>query len=242
VIVYASLAHKDDDFSVVHFSVSDSGIGMSEEDQQQIFRRFVQAHEGITRTYGGSGLGLAITAQLVELMGGEIWVRSKPGQGSAFHFSVRFKAATTTHPSSVSLDGSVADTRSHSALQNARVLVVEDNLVNQTLVTRLLVKQGCIVATAQNGQELFRRMEQDVFDVILMDINLPDMDGYTATERIRSLPDPLKAKVPIIAVTAHAMPSDRDRCLKAGMNDYMSKPFKPGSLYDAIAGLLTPRS
>jgi PAS domain S-box-containing protein len=212
----------------VRFSVSDTGIGLSPEDQKRIFAPFTQADPSITRHYGGSGLGLAITSRLVGLMGGQMEVESLPGQGSTFSFTARF-GQCVPDPGSASLANSLPDESLPSFHRSLRILLAEDTPANQKLVQYILAKRGYTVEIASNGQEAVRLLERRDFDLILMDVQMPVMDGLQATATIRRLDSP-KAHVPIVAMTAHAMKGDQQRCLQAGMNDYISKPVSSRDL------------
>jgi hypothetical protein len=189
----------------------------------------MQADSSITRKYGGTGLGLSISSQLVRIMGGELCVASVEGKGSAFSFTAPFKPGR--HAGYPAAAGSPP----LSPLPGKRVLLVEDIATNRALAVRLLKRKGHAVATAANGKEALRILEQEAFDVVLMDIQMPEMDGYDAARTIR---DPhssvLDHHVPILALTAHSMPEDRARCAAAGMNGYLSKPLKSHELLAAV--------
>jgi CheY-like chemotaxis protein len=364
------MASQTTDEVCLHFAVSDTGIGIPIEKQRRIFEPFVQVDSSTSRCYGGTGLGLAISAQLVQMMGGRIWVESEVGRGSTFHFTARFGAAKGPVPRPpvaplVSLDGlpvlvvddnatnrrileellrhwglqpAAADSgpAALAALERAaaarepcslvlldghmpemdgfavaeqirqnpllaettvlmltsaghpediarcrqlgiraylmkpvkqsellaailaalggsgvageplpsvlppvqrplRILLAEDNLINQTLATRLLGRQGHIVVVAGNGQEALAELERQPFDLVLMDVEMPAMDGLEATALIRQKEQGTGRHVPILAMTAHAMKGDQERCLAAGMDSYVSKPVRARELFDAIA-------
>ena len=213
----------------VEFLVSDSGIGVPEEKQQLIFEAFRQADGSMTREYGGTGLGLAITAKLVQLMNGRIGVRSKPGEGSTFHFTARLGAAAATAEASDSLT-------EHELMPGVgrllRVLIAEDNRVNQRVAARILEKRGHTVLLAGTGREAVDVFQKEPVDLVLMDVQMPEMDGIEATRAIRQLATGVST--PIVALTAHAMSSDREMCLSAGMNDYLSKPINPDRLIETV--------
>lgn len=219
----------------VCFSVSDTGVGIPYSKQSMIFDAFAQADGSIRRQQGGTGLGLAICTKLVSLMNGRIWVESTPGTGSRFAFTVPLKKAIVSPRT-----GQCAPIAAALAAQPARtlyILLAEDNPVNQKVAQRILEKMGHSVALAQNGHEAVALATQQQFDVILMDVQMPEMDGYEATEKIRHWErsvSPERTRVPIVALTAHAMSGDRGQCLLAGMDDYLSKPIH----LEAISELL----
>jgi len=221
---------------LLRFDVRDTGIGISEEQRLRIFDAFEQADTSISRRFGGSGLGLAISQQLSNLMGGELAVESKEGEGSCFHFTARFEIAmqvTTAAPK--------AERTNNDDLIGMQVLLVEDNRLNQQVATSFLKKVGITVTIANDGKEgidtlLARPLD---FDAILMDIQMPVMDGLTATKRIRELPQ--FDNLPIIAMTAHAMADDRQKCLDAGMQEYLTKPIDVRQLYAALGQARLPK-
>jgi signal transduction histidine kinase/CheY-like chemotaxis protein len=215
------------------YEVADTGIGIPADALGRLFERFSQADGSTARRYGGSGLGLAISRQLVRLMGGDIAVASEPGKGSRFGFAVRCPLAADGRCAPCP----AASAREIPAAAAARILVVEDNEVNQLLITRMLARRGHVVQLARDGEQALRRLEREPFDLVLMDVHLPGMDGVAATRRIRQMRAP-RCRVPIIALTADAMMGDRDRYLAAGMDDYISKPIDTGALHDAIARAL----
>ena len=202
------------------FSVRDSGIGMSEETQARLFQAFSQADSSTTRRFGGTGLGLAVSSQLAELMGGHLTVESAPGEGS--RFTLALALPTTTLPL-VELPG-------EAAIQlRGRILVAEDHPVNQRVLAHQLREMGLRYALAGNGQEALEMLATDDFDLVLMDWQMPEMDGLEATRRIRALPTAV-CHIPVIALTANAGASFRESCLDAGANDYLSKPYTEAAL------------
>lgn len=214
----------------LHVSVKDTGIGIAEEKLDKIFESFTQSKADDARKYGGTGLGLAIVKQLVELQEGTIAVESLEGKGSEFTFSIPYaKSDTKVHDSA--LEQSVVTVQ---FLQDIRILVAEDNLINQKVVKATLSKQGAIVTMTGNGQEAIQQMKQHGFDLILMDLQMPEMDGYRATRYIRQI---IKTDIPIIAMTADAIKGEEEKCYEAGMNAYISKPFDPIDLYNNILQL-----
>ena len=228
--------------ALVRFEVRDCGPGLSEAQLALLFQPFHQADASTTRLHGGTGLGLAISRQLATLMGGEVGVESLPGEGSMFWFSAQLHPAppaeahtdgrkTTAHgPASI---GSNLD-----VIKDARILVAEDNLLNQQVAVDLLEDVGARVRLASNGQEAIDLLQQRQFDCVLMDLQMPTMDGLQATRFIQTQPQ--LARIPIIAVTANASKEDRNRCLEAGMVDFISKPFDPEHFYATVVKWLSP--
>ena len=217
------------DSVVLDFGVKDTGIGIPYEKQAKIFDSFEQGANDTVRRFGGAGLGLSIVKQLVKLQNGEIFVKSKPGFGSDFHFRLpflKFKNNIDT------LIAQKAETTSQNG-NGIKVLVAEDNLINQMLVLRVLTKQGFEADVAENGLVALKKIEDNNFDVILMDVQMPEMDGYEATQKIRALTT-YKKDIPIIAMTAHTFKGEYERCIEMGMNDFISKPFDTKELYEKI--------
>lgn len=210
---------QTDDSVRVRFSVRDTGIGMTPDILPHIFDRFRQANDFTTRYYGGTGLGLSIVKSLTEMQGGWVRVTSVPDEGSCFTLEIPYKVTTDTQESPVD---SSAETASADG-QQVRILVVEDNLINQKLALQVLKRLGYWTQIAENGQQAIDCLQTSQYDLILMDIQMPVMDGYTATRQIRTT---LHNNVPIIAMTAHALASEREQCLQAGMNDFIPKPFQ----------------
>lgn len=215
----------------LEFMVKDTGIGIASENLEIIFEGFTQVHSGSDRKFGGTGLGLSICKNLVQQMGGDIWAESIMNQGSTFRFVLTFAKADKPVEEPVE----VLDFKS---LGKVRVLLAEDNEVNLFLTQSLMENWGFTVDTAVNGQEAMNLASQKVYDVILMDIQMPELNGIDATRLIRNLPDHQKANVPIIALTANAFPEDYKHYLSNGMNDYLSKPYKENALFRKIAANL----
>lgn len=214
------------------FRVKDSGIGIPADKQSMIFESFVQASDDTTRKYGGTGLGLSIVKSLVTLQEGKISVQSEPGHGSTFTVHLPFeKAPASKLSNNPNLYGGQEPTEQ---LRGTIILVVEDNAVNQLLVKKVLEKVGCRIDIASNGIEALECLKSKRYDVILMDVQMPEMDGYETTQYIRTKLSSPMSQLPIIAMTAHAFGADVTRCISAGMNDYISKPFKADDLYSKI--------
>jgi CheY-like chemotaxis protein len=211
------------------FQVSDSGIGMTPEQQRTIFDAFSQADASTTRRFGGTGLGLAICQRLVSMMGGKIKVASQPERGSAFRFSAIFEQAAS-QPSELTMPAALEA----SSLAGLRVLVAEDHPVNQLLTRKLLEEWNCKAEVVANGLEAVKRWQQGGIDLVLMDIQMPDMGGEEATAKIRSLERPRQGHTPIVAMTANALAGDREKYLAAGMDAYVSKPISPDALAHAM--------
>jgi PAS domain S-box-containing protein len=239
VSVYIRVESVERSKVTVCFSVADTGIGIPPEKHRLIFEPFTQADGSTTRKYGGTGLGLSISSGLVELMGGRIWVESELGQGSTFHFTLPLDLAITpggskTQPAPSALED--------LAKRRLRILVAEDNSVNQRLATRLLEREGHAVTIAGSGQEALeafeRQREHTQFDLILMDVQMPDLDGLQATARIREKERGSGQRVPIVAMTAQAAESDRVRCLESGMDAYVTKPVNVPELMKMIESVV----
>jgi CheY-like chemotaxis protein len=209
------------------------------ESQTRIFEAFAQADSSTTRRYGGTGLGLTISRRLVEMMGGRIWLESTLGKGTAFDFTAWLGKAGQTKPRAVD---PLSPPGIHLPLPERRtgfhILLAEDNRVNQILAVRLLEKRGHHVQVAGNGREALEKLETAHFDLILMDVQMPVMGGFEATAAVREIEKSTGKHIPIVALTAHAVPGDRECCLAAGMDGYVAKPIHPEELFEQIEALI----
>jgi len=223
----------------LEFSISDTGIGMTPEQQSKLFRSFTQGDSSVSRHYGGSGLGLAICKQLVEQMGGDIQVSSQINVGSSFSFSVTLGVADSgdIHQFPTRLHKN-ADTSRLQYIRDARILLVEDNEVNRIVATELLTQAHFQVDCAENGEIALSKLAEHHYDCVLMDVQMPVMDGYQATRNLRKLPH--CAALPVIAMTANVMNDDRNKCLQAGMDDFIGKPILPETLYSTLVKWVKP--
>jgi signal transduction histidine kinase/CheY-like chemotaxis protein len=231
VRVEARLEEQLEKETILRFEVIDTGIGISRAKRDRLFQPFSQIDASTTRKYGGTGLGLAISRQLVEMMQGQIDVDSTGGSGSKFWFTARFQQVL---PGLEEKSAAVVSTTG-PPLEALRVLLAEDNLVNQKLARRILELEGHSVVAVLNGREVLESLAREQFDVILMDVQMPEMDGLAATRRIREgTKGPNPSDIPIVALTAHAMKGDREKCLAVGMDEYVVKPIHRDALFAAI--------
>ncbi|MFT5783372.1 MAG: signal transduction histidine kinase/CheY-like chemotaxis protein [Candidatus Krumholzibacteriia bacterium] len=230
-------SQNENDKSYLFYEVKDTGIGIPEDKLDSIFSKFVQADTSTSRTFGGTGLGLSITKQLVEMMGGEIGVKSDLGKGSTFWFKMPIiEAEDLEIEEDIVLDEASNVAKDRMNPSEANVLLVEDHLVNQIFALRLLAKFGFTnIDKAENGLEAVKKFKAKDYDFIFMDCQMPEMDGYEATENIRKLEEGSDKHVPIAATTANAMVGDKERCLKAGMDEYISKPIRPDKLINLLS-------
>ncbi|HEX3633051.1 MAG TPA: ATP-binding protein, partial [Casimicrobiaceae bacterium] len=230
VSVSATLDPTDRVGVALHLRVADTGIGIAADKRAEIFEAFRQGDGSTTRRFGGTGRGLTISAPLAGLMDGRIWVDSEPGAGSTFHVVLPFEVAGR---GAVEL-AAPAPTAAPAPSRAIRILVVEDNAVNQRVAAGLLGRRGHAVALALDGAEALDRLERETFDVVLMDLQMPMMSGTEATAAIRARERAVGGHVRIVAMTAHAMAGDRERCLNAGMDGYVSKPIEAQKLFAAV--------
>ncbi|MEW6569700.1 MAG: ATP-binding protein [Nitrospirota bacterium] len=222
------------DFVKLHVEVRDTGIGIPKDKLESIFEPFHQADSTTTRKYGGTGLGLSICKQLSKLMDGDVWAESEPGKGSIFHFTSWFRKVEDCKEEKAEEPVTLATQQEDR--YPAHILLVEDNPINQNLLRIMLMKHGCHVEVASNGREGLKKYTQDPnkYDLIFMDCQMPEMDGFEATRLMRNEEITIGRHTPIIAVTAHAMKEDRDKCIAAGMDDYMAKPIKKEKVLDLV--------
>ncbi len=222
-----NLIEKEDDFSIIEFEVKDTGIGIALENQTKIFDRFVQINNN-KEDYQGTGLGLSIVKKLILLFDSEIHLKSEIDKGTTINFAIKFQNVTSDSPKTVATEFL------HSELVNLKVLTVEDNKINQLVTKMILEKWHCNCTMIESGMEALEILKHESFDLILMDINMPVMDGYKTAKKIRKL----NIKTPIIALTAFSANEVKDAVLTSGMNDFISKPFKSSELLQAISNQL----
>ena len=227
---------KNEKFCLVSFKISDTGIGIPQHKLTSIFDSFSQAGDDITRKYGGTGLGLSICKSLVELQGGMITVESKPGDGSIFTFRLAFENISNDE---LNATGASVNAEEISFNKELKILIVEDNDVNRMVVNIMMRDWNWKIDNASDGSVAIDMIEQNNYDLVLMDIEMPGMNGYKTTEHIRKNISAPKNGIPILAMTAHANTSEKDKCLNAGMNDYVSKPFDAAELKTKIIALCT---
>lgn len=235
ISIEISIISKVDDKINIQFSISDTGIGIDEDRLENIFEPFVQASTDTTRKFGGTGLGLSICKDLVEMQGGQITVKSIPKQGTTFDFQLPFVIG-----SKEMLNTDHLAPEDYTSLGYQHILVAEDVELNQFIARQILETWGMKVTVANNGKEAVEMIAKDQFDLILMDIQMPEMDGIEATQIIRKMDDPRIAQMPIIALTANALKGDNVRYLQAGMNDYITKPYTEAKLYSVVSKYLKP--
>ena len=243
VEVQAQPESEDQNTIVVRFAVRDTGLGIPEDKQALIFESFCQADGSTSRKHGGTGLGLTISSRLVELMGGRIWVESKPGVGSTFYFTAQLSKATAPEPQPPTNGRKVApvvaaiDSEARKQLGSLDILVAEDNFVNLKLITRLLERWGQRVTIAANGREALDAFKKKTFDVVILDIQMPELDGFEVAAAIRDLEKKTGRYTPIMALTAHALAGQQEECLARGMDGFSSKPIQPRKLLKTLISL-----
>jgi PAS domain S-box-containing protein len=245
IVITVDVREKGYETVLLHFSILDTGIGIPIDKQKAIFDAFVQADGSYSRKYGGTGLGLTITSQLVKMMGGDIWVQSgtlhhrrkddisdKERKGSIFHFTAHFELVI---PSDITYEETEGGEETRPEIRkHLHILLAEDEFINQALTIEILKQQNWRVTAVENGLEVIEALETGSFDLILMDVQMPKMDGLEATAAIRKKESDDGGRIPIIAMTAHALKGDNERCREAGMDDYVSKPIKTDELFSAI--------
>ncbi|MDR2056265.1 MAG: response regulator [Desulfovibrio sp.] len=238
----ARLQEREGDICTLYFAVSDTGIGLTEEQRSRLFSPFEQADNSVSRKFGGTGLGLAISKRIVEMMDGTMGVISTPGEGSTFWFTIRAKCVPG--PESGGMD-IVAATAADAAgiFAGYRILLAEDIDINREIVAALLEPTRVEIDSVVNGEDALRRVSDDPdrYAIILMDVQMPIMDGLEATRRIRALDAPAAKTVPIIAMTAHVFREDIEKCIEAGMNNHVSKPLEFAEVVEKMRQYLTPR-
>ncbi len=236
IVIGANLLSENDKSVEIEFYVKDSGIGIPADKHESIFSMFTQASGDTTRKYGGTGLGLAICKRLVELQGGNIQLDSAVGKGSTFSFRLKFGKIIEKAilPNFAEIKKEKAPEKSGEEYRKGKVLLAEDNEINRMLVVTMLGNWGHKVSVAENGLQAVELLQNEDFDLVLMDVHMPEMDGYAATQKIRESFAVPKNNIPIIAMTASALKSELDRCIAAGMDDYIPKPFEKKVLRDKI--------
>jgi CheY-like chemotaxis protein len=231
VSISVSSKKLEGDSYELHFAIKDTGLGIPKNKMNELFQSFSQLDTSTTRRHGGTGLGLAISKKLVEMMNGKIWVESQLGKGSTFHFAIPAEAIShrifSAEQSAISQ--AIDQSKDHYGL---RILLAEDNVVNQKVMLRMLDKLGYSADVAANGQEVLEALELQPYDVVLMDVQMPEMDGIEAAKKIREIWP--RGQPKIIAITAYALQGDREKCIAAGMDDYISKPVKLEELREIL--------
>lgn len=237
VFISAKSVSDHDDHMIIEFKVKDTGIGIPAEKHEKIFNPFEQGSNHMKRKFGGTGIGLSIVKHLIALQDGIIQLKSAPGEGSEFYFRLSFLKAHAGKDWEQSTYNEISLIAESESGKGINILIVEDNAINQLLVLKLLQKKGYHTTVAENGKICLHKYSNADFDIILMDLQMPEMDGYETTSHIRNMKS-YKKHIPIVAMTAHTIKGEREKCLSIGMNDYISKPFHAGELYEKIRQLV----
>jgi signal transduction histidine kinase/ActR/RegA family two-component response regulator len=237
--IAVTTADENEQNIIVEFVIKDTGIGIPLEKQDKIFESFEQATTDTVRKFGGTGLGLSIAKQLVEMQDGKIFVKSEPGKGAEFHFRLPFlKAKHRINKLASTINNTDKETTTiKKSGEGIQVLVVEDNAVNQMLIVKVLQNRQFTIDVAENGVIALNKYRNNDYDIVLMDIQMPEMDGYETTRNIRAM-ESSKKDIPIMAMTAHTIKGERERCLATGMDDYIPKPFNVNELFEKIFALV----
>jgi CheY-like chemotaxis protein len=238
VVLKIKLNKFEDRQAILTFLVKDSGIGIADDKQKIIFEAFIQADGSVSRKYGGTGLGLSISSKIVRLMGGEINLKSEPGIGSEFTFILPFGYKHINPQDTVVEKISLSTTA--DIRPGIKILLAEDNKINRILVIKLFDKINALIEPAENGLEAVELYRHHRYDLIFMDMQMPIMDGITATQEIRKIEQKTGRHVPIIAMTANAMKEDREACIAAGMDDFITKPVKKDIVMDIVSKFISP--
>jgi CheY-like chemotaxis protein len=214
------------------FEVKDTGVGIASEAQEKIFEQFTQADSSVTRKYGGTGLGLAITKKFVEMQGGEIGVKSETGTGSTFYFRITYPVSTNQSDEMISSQS--VELMNLQVLSGKRILIVDDDELNKALAAYILENYDADIETASDGKEALDRIREENYDMILMDLHMPEMSGIEVVKEIRKR----KINTPVIAITGNVLKSEKEKCMSAGMSEYISKPYDESELLKKIINLL----
>jgi CheY-like chemotaxis protein len=236
-MVTVNCAANHPEYVELEFSIKDTGIGIPVDQQEKIFDHFEQASIDAGRKFGGAGLGLSIVKQLVKLLDGSIYVNSMPGNGSEFHFKLSFLKVNNRKGWPEPIEVDTVTKEELFSITKPRILIVEDNPMNRTLIVKILQKRGFETDTAENGKIAVFKVRNQKYDIVLMDLQMPEVDGYEATRQIRGLQNH-KSNIPIIAMTAHTMAGEMEKCFEIGMDDFIPKPFFSDMLFKKIYALL----
>jgi CheY-like chemotaxis protein len=243
--LFATLVREEGGSCDLRIEVSDTGIGLSHEQREKLFTAFEQADTGISREYGGTGLGLSISKHIVERMGGKIWVESELGKGARFIFTVMIESGrqdSSPGPAIVDASEGKSEADMNEKFAGKKLLIVEDVEINREILIAMLEDTEISIDCAVNGLDAVEKIaaSPDMFDVVLMDVQMPKMDGHEATRQIRVLTAQRLTRLPIIAMTAHVFKSDVEECLAAGMDDHIGKPIDSSKLIDSLEKWLAP--